>query len=80
MVDALEAVLWAFLHTKDFRVGALKVVNLGDDADTTGAIFGQIAGAHYGVAAIPAVWRDKLAMAAKIMSLSDCLHDQAAGT
>ena len=45
VVDTLEAVLWAFFHTEDFREGALKVVNLGDDADTTGAIFGQIAGA-----------------------------------
>ena len=80
VVDTLEAILWAFFHTEDFREGALKVVNLGNDADTTGAIYGQIAGAHYGVAAIPAVWRDKLAMAAKIMSLSDYLHDQAAGT
>ena len=70
MVDTLEAVLWAFFHTEDFREGALKVVNLGQDADTTGAIFGQIAGAHYGAEAIPAAWRDKLTMSADITSLS----------
>ena len=53
-------------------------MNLGDDADTTGAIYGQIAGAHYGADAIPAPWRDKLTMAAEITSLADHLHDQAA--
>ena len=49
VVDTLEAVLWAFYHSRNFRDGALMVVNLGDDADTTGAIYGQIAGAYYGV-------------------------------
>ena len=42
----------AFHRTRNFRDGTLKVVNLGDDADTTGAIYGQIAGAYYGVEAI----------------------------
>ena len=41
VVDTLEAVLWAFHRADGFREGALKVVNLGDDADTTGAIYGQ---------------------------------------
>jgi ADP-ribosylglycohydrolase len=40
--DCLEAALWAFYHTTDFEHGCLKAVNLGDDADTTGAVFGQI--------------------------------------
>ena len=77
VVDALEAALWAFDRTDSFREGALLVVNLGDDADTTGAIYGQIAGAHYGAEAIPANWRQKLAMAREIISLADRLHDQA---
>jgi ADP-ribosyl-[dinitrogen reductase] hydrolase len=47
-VDALEAALWAFASASDFRLGALLAVNLGDDADTTGAIYGQLAGAFYG--------------------------------
>ncbi len=55
-------------------------MNLGDDADTTGAIYGQIAGAHYGAQAIPAAWRHKLAMVAEITSLADQLHAQAALT
>ena len=73
VVDTLEAVLWAFFHTRDFREGALKVVNLGQDADTTGAIFGQIAGAHYGMESIPAEWRLSLTMGPEITLLADSL-------
>ena len=74
----LEAALWAFHRSDGFREGALLAVNLGDDADTTGAIYGQIAGAHYGAEAIPAAWRDKLAMGAEMTSRADHLHAQAA--
>lgn len=48
VVDALEAALWAFYTTDSFRDGCLKAANLGGDADTTAAIYGQIAGAYYG--------------------------------
>ena len=78
VVDALEAALWAFHRSDNFREGALLAVNLGDDADTTGAIYGQIAGAHYGAEAIPASWRAKLTMLTEITSLADQLHDRAA--
>ncbi|WP_428120941.1 ADP-ribosylglycohydrolase family protein [Candidatus Poriferisodalis sp.] len=77
VVDALEAALWAFHRSDGFREGALRAVNLGDDADTTGAIYGQVAGAHYGAEAIPATWRAKLVMADEITSLADRLYDQA---
>jgi len=56
VVDSLEAALWAFYTSDTFAQGALKAVNLGDDADTTGAVYGQIAGAYYGVAGIPREW------------------------
>jgi len=59
---SLEAALWAFARTDDFRSGALAVVNLGLDADTTGAIYGQLAGAYYGVDAIPSVWRTRVSL------------------
>ena len=49
-------------------------VNLGDDADTTGAIYGQIAGAHYGVYTIPAAWRERLTMRGEIVEMADRLH------
>ena len=45
----MEAALWAFYTTSSFKEGALAAVNLGDDADTVGAIYGQLAGAFYGV-------------------------------
>ena len=77
VVRSLEAALWAFHRSTGFRDGALLAVNLGDDADTTGAIYGQIAGAHYGVEAVPVEWRQRLTMRAGIESLADRLHDSA---
>ncbi|KAI4144763.1 MAG: hypothetical protein L6R39_004047 [Caloplaca ligustica] len=61
VVHSLEASLWAFFTTSSFDEGALKAVNLGDDADTVGAIYGGIAGAYYGVEALPKIWVDGLA-------------------
>jgi ADP-ribosyl-[dinitrogen reductase] hydrolase len=58
---SLEAALWAFAKSTCFEDGALLAVNLGEDADTTGAVYGQIAGAYYGVGSIPERWRSKLA-------------------
>ena len=60
VVASLEAALWAFHKSESFEEGALLAVNLGDDADTTGAIFGQIAGAYYGKSGIPGRWLEKL--------------------
>ncbi|MCK9316921.1 MAG: ADP-ribosylglycohydrolase family protein [Methanoculleus sp.] len=59
---SLEAALWAFSRSSTFAEGCLLAVNLGEDADTTGAIYGQLAGAYYGAAAIPWAWRECLAM------------------
>ncbi len=73
VVRSLEAALWAFRKGKDFREGALLAVNLGDDADTTGAVYGQIAGAYYGYEGIPTNWRDMVAMKAEIEELADKL-------
>jgi ADP-ribosyl-[dinitrogen reductase] hydrolase len=52
--------LWAFARTDTFEGGCLAAVNLGDDADTTGAIYGQLAGACYGVGAIPDTWKNTI--------------------
>jgi len=73
VVNALEAALWAFQGTDSFEAGALAAVNLGDDADTTGAIYGQLAGAYYGVDAIPDGWRRTLARREQIIALADDL-------
>ncbi|CAF9919179.1 MAG: hypothetical protein HETSPECPRED_003967 [Heterodermia speciosa] len=56
VVDSLEASLWAFFTTSTFEQGALKVVNLGHDADTVGAIYGGLAGAFYGIENVPQKW------------------------
>ena len=61
VVKSLEAALWAFHDSKDFREAVLRAVNLGDDADTTGAVCGQLAGAYWGESGIPQDWRDGLA-------------------
>ncbi|OWK38509.1 ADP-ribosylglycohydrolase family protein [Fimbriiglobus ruber] len=77
VVKSLEAALWAFHKSADFRHGALLAVNLGDDADTTGAVYGQIAGAYYGAAGIPAGWREKLALRELIEARADTLFERA---
>jgi ADP-ribosylglycohydrolase len=78
VVHALEAALWAFHHSDNFQAGCLLAANLGDDADTTAAIYGQLAGAFYGEEGLPASWLDKLAMRAEIEQLAERLHALAA--
>ncbi|CAF2449842.1 unnamed protein product [Rotaria sp. Silwood2] len=56
VVNSLEAALWAFWSTRTFVEGALAAVNLGDDTDTTAAIYGQLAGAYYGFRKLPSEW------------------------
>jgi ADP-ribosyl-[dinitrogen reductase] hydrolase len=75
VVKSLEAALWAFCHSTSFEDGCLLAVNLGDDADTTGAIYGQIAGAHYGVDAIPISWRKRIAYVDRIAGLAMDLYE-----
>jgi ADP-ribosyl-[dinitrogen reductase] hydrolase len=72
---SLEAALWAFYRSNTFEEGALLAVNLGDDADTTGAVYGQITGAYYGYEAIPEKWRKKIAKHELIISLADRLYE-----
>lgn len=60
VVRSLEAALWAFHRSRNFEEGCLLAANLGDDSDTTAAIYGQLAGAHYGLSGIPQKWKDKI--------------------
>ena len=55
-VSSLQAALWAFETTRTFEEGLIAAVNLGGDADSIGAVYGQIAGAYYGFDAIPTRW------------------------
>ena len=75
VVDCLEAALWAFHNSDNFADGARLAVNLGDDADTTGAVYGQIAGAFYGASGIPQHWREILAMRDTIEDFATRLYE-----
>lgn len=74
VVESLEAALWCFWTTDSFAEAILKAANLGDDADTTSAICGQIAGAYYGEAGIPGHWLAKLTLRDEIGRLAEQLH------
>lgn len=71
VVDTLEAALWALSRTDTFQEGMLKAINLGGDADTVGAVYGQLAGAIYGARGIPKAWRAHVALAGDITALAD---------
>lgn len=75
VVPSLEAALWAFYHTQSYPECVLKAVNLGEDADTVGAIAGQLAGSFYGVADIPQAWIDQVAMQDLIINYALRLAD-----
>lgn len=73
-VESLEAALWCVHQTENYREAVLAAANLGDDADTTAAIAGQIAGALYGVEAIPREWRQILHRREDILDLARRLY------
>ena len=76
-VKSLEAALWAFYHSATFGEGCLMAANLADDADTTAAVYGQLAGAYFGDNGIPAGWRQKVALHDTIVTLAEALERQA---
>ena len=73
VVDSLEAALWCFYLTENYHDAVLLAANLGDDADTTAAVCGQLAGAHYGYDSIPKEWKERLYMHETIIRLADKL-------
>ena len=77
VVKSLEAALWCFLGTDSFAAAVLRAANLGDDADTTAAICGQVAGAYYGASAIPPHWLNQLTLRAQITTIAESLMPQA---
>jgi ADP-ribosyl-[dinitrogen reductase] hydrolase len=74
VVHSLEAALWCFERTDTFRDAILRAANLGEDADTTAAVCGQIAGAHYGTSGIPSAWKAKLTRRNEIEDMARALH------
>jgi ADP-ribosylglycohydrolase len=73
VVESMEAALWALYYSQSFEEGCLMAVNLGNDADTTGAIYGQLAGAFYGKNQNPERWLSKLAHKNVIVDMADKL-------
>jgi len=77
VVKSLEAALWALDRASWFREAILMAVNLGDDADTTGAICGQLAGAFYGWQELPRKWCDLLCRREMLRGYAQVLCDGA---
>lgn len=75
VVESLEAALWCFWSTDTYEQAILTAANLGDDADTTAAICGQIAGAYYGETGIPDRWLNQLTMRDRIAELAEQLYE-----
>lgn len=75
VVESLEAALWCFFNTDDFRSSILAAANLGDDADTTAAICGQVSGAYYGRKLMPQSWVSTVYDAQEIARLASMLAD-----
>jgi ADP-ribosyl-[dinitrogen reductase] hydrolase len=76
VVESLEAALWCFYVTDSFEAAILKATNLGDDADTTAAICGQLAGAYYGESNIPKHWLNALYQGKMIADVANKLAEK----
>lgn len=79
VVDTLEAALWAVEGAEGFEDAVLRAVNLGEDADSVGAVAGQIAGALWGESGIPPRWLQRLHDGARLRRLGLALADAALG-
>jgi len=71
--ERVKSTLWCFWQTDSYEDCVLLAANLGDDADTTAAIAGQVAGAFYGESGMPVKWLAILTMRQEIAELADRL-------
>ncbi len=76
VIQSLKAALWCFYHSESFSEAILMAANLGDDADTTAAICGQLAGAYYCLDGIPESWKSELYMFDDLLSLATKLFEK----
>jgi ADP-ribosyl-[dinitrogen reductase] hydrolase len=74
VVESLTAALWCFWTTTTYAEAVLTATNLGDDADTTAAICGQLAGAYYGLSGIPQPWQERVTDRETILVLASQLY------
>lgn len=77
VIHTLQAALWCLLRQTDFEETVVDAVNLGGDADTTGAVAGALAGARYGARAIPERWLAPLTIREELIALADALYEHA---
>ena len=73
VAHTLEAALWCVGRTGDYSSAVLLAANLGEDADTTAAVAGQLAGALYGASQIPSEWKQRVAWRERILKTASCL-------
>ncbi|HEX6429887.1 MAG TPA: ADP-ribosylglycohydrolase family protein [Niastella sp.] len=73
VMNTLKASMYCFLTTENYQNATLMAVNLGNDADTTGAVTGGLAGLYYGFDTIPEKWRNEIKKSKYINSLCDRL-------
>lgn len=74
VVDTIQVALWCLTHSDSFEDALVTCVNLGGDADTTGAVCGALAGAQFGMDAIPARWLDALRGKQRLIGLASALY------
>jgi ADP-ribosyl-[dinitrogen reductase] hydrolase len=74
VLHTLESALWAFYNSSSFEEGMLLAINLGGDSDSIGAVYGQLAGAYYGIQAIPEKWASTIAKKDLIIDFAKRLY------
>lgn len=60
VIDTLEAAVWCFMNTNNYKDCVLTAVNLGEDTDTVAAVAGGLAGVYYGYDGLPKEWLKQL--------------------
>ena len=73
VLDTLSTALWAVLRSASFEDALCLTVNMGNDADTVGAVTGALAGAVYGAANIPERWLAPLLVRDRVTAVADRL-------